>query len=50
MAAEDARTKLLILAEERLGVDVGALRCAGGRVYVEDNPDQGYTLAQLGKL
>ena len=50
MAAEDARAKLLILAEERLGVDVGALRCAGGMVYVEDNPDQGYTLAQLAQL
>ncbi|MYC31436.1 MAG: xanthine dehydrogenase family protein molybdopterin-binding subunit [Chloroflexi bacterium] len=47
MAAEDARDKLLALAADRLGVPQEALGCAGGRVYVHDNPPQGLTLGQL---
>jgi CO/xanthine dehydrogenase Mo-binding subunit len=46
-AAEDARNKLLALAAERLGVPYEALACEDGRVYVQDNPPQGLTLAQL---
>ena len=47
MAAEDTRDKLLALAADRLGVPQEALACAGGRVYVQDNPPQGLTLGQL---
>ena len=47
IAAEDARDKLLALAADRLGVSPDALGCAGGRVYVQDNPPQGLTLGQL---
>ena len=50
LAAEDARDKLLALAAERLGTNVDALRCAGGRIYVEDNPEQGHTLANLARM
>ncbi len=50
MAAEDTRRKLLALAAERLQVKPDALGCAGGRVYVQDNPPQGYTLAQLARM
>ena len=50
MAADDARNKLLVLAAERLQLSSDALECAGGRVYVQDNPDQGYTLAQLARM
>jgi len=37
-AAEDAKSKLLDLAADRLGVPADALACAGGAVYVQDNP------------
>ena len=47
MAAEDTLDKLLALAADRLGVPQDALACAGGRVYVQDNPPQGLTLGQL---
>ena len=50
MAADDARNKLLALAAERLQLSPDALECAGGRVYVQDNPDQEYTLAQLARM
>ena len=50
MASEDARGKILALAAERLGVNADALECKGGRVYVQDNPPQGFTLAQLANL
>ena len=50
LAAEDARNKLLALAAERLGVPAGALVCAEGRVYVQDNPPQGYSLGQLASM
>ena len=50
MAADDARNKLLVLAAERLQLSPDALECGGGRVYVQDNPDQGYTLAQLARM
>lgn len=50
MAAEDARQKLLALAAERLGLPPEALACDGGRVYVQDNPPQGFTLSQLARL
>ena len=47
LAAADTRDKLLGLAADRLGVPADALVCAGGRVYVQDNPPQGLTLGQL---
>ena len=49
-AAEDARSKLVSLAADRLGVPQDALVCAGGRVYVQDNPPQGHTLGQLASM
>ena len=50
LAAEDARNKLLSLASDRLGVPQDALVCAAGRVYVQDNSPQGYTLGQLASM
>ena len=50
MAGEDARDKLMALAAERLRLMPDALACSGGRVYVEDNPQQGFTLAQLVRM
>lgn len=47
LAAEDTRNKLFALAADRLGVPADALACAEGRVYVQDNPPQGYSLGQL---
>ncbi|MBM3942255.1 MAG: xanthine dehydrogenase family protein molybdopterin-binding subunit [SAR202 cluster bacterium] len=49
MAAEDTRKKLIALAAERLKLSPEALSCAGGRVYVQDNPPQGFTLGQLAR-
>lgn len=50
MAANDARDKLLALAAEHLDVQPGMLTCAGGRVYVTEAPERGYTLGQLARL
>ena len=50
LAAEDARNKLLALASDRLGVPQDALVCAEGRVYVQDNPPQGFTIGQLASM
>ena len=50
MAAEDAKSKLLALAADRLGVSQEVLECAGGNVYVLDNPPQGYSIAQLARM
>jgi CO/xanthine dehydrogenase Mo-binding subunit len=47
LAAEDTRNKLFALAADRLGVPADALACTEGRVYVQDNPPQGFTLGQL---
>ena len=49
-AAEDAKSKLLNLAADRLGVPVEALECSGGSVYVQDNPPQSMDLGQLGRM
>ncbi|HLF04312.1 MAG TPA: molybdopterin cofactor-binding domain-containing protein, partial [Dehalococcoidia bacterium] len=49
LAAEDTRRKLIALAAERLKLSPDALACAGGRVYVQDNPPQGFTLSQLAR-
>ena len=50
MAAEDALKKLYALAANRLGVPADALANSEGRVYVQDNPPQGLTLGQLGRM
>jgi carbon-monoxide dehydrogenase large subunit len=50
MAAEDARQKLYALAAERLGVQPQTLACGGGRVYLQDNPPQGFTIGQLARM
>jgi CO/xanthine dehydrogenase Mo-binding subunit len=50
IAAEDAKQKLLALAAERLQVPAPGLACAGGRVYVLDNPERGYPLGELARL
>ena len=50
MAAEDARSKLLALAADRLGVQSEALECKGGAVYVQDNPPQSLGLGQLAQI
>ena len=50
MAAEDARSKLLSLAADRLGVQAEALECQGGAVYVMDNPPQSMGLGQLARM
>ena len=49
-AAEDAKAKLLDLAADRLGVPVDALECAGGAVYIQDNPPQSVGLGQLARM
>ena len=49
-AAEDAKAKLLDLAADRLGVPADALECAGGQVYVQDNPPQSMDLGQLARM
>jgi CO/xanthine dehydrogenase Mo-binding subunit len=49
-AAEDAKSKLLELAADRLGVPAEALECAGGAVYVQDNPPQSMELGQLARM
>ena len=50
MAADNTLKKLYALAAEQLGVAADALACAEGRVYVQDNPPQGLTLAQLARM
>ena len=50
MAAEDAKSKLLALAADRLGVQAEALECQGGVVYVLDNPPQSVGLGQLARI
>jgi carbon-monoxide dehydrogenase large subunit len=50
LAAADARNKLLALASDRLGVPPDALICGEGRVYVQDNPPQGFALGQLASM
>jgi xanthine dehydrogenase molybdenum-binding subunit len=50
LAAKDALSKLYDLASGRLGVPADALACSEGRVYVQDNPPQGLTLEQLGRM
>ena len=50
LAAEDAKQKLIKLAAEHLDVQPGMLTCAGGRVQVIDDPQQGYTLDQLARM
>ena len=50
MAAEDAKRKLIVLAAERLQVAAEALACVGGRVYVADNPERGFSLGELARL
>jgi xanthine dehydrogenase molybdenum-binding subunit len=50
LAAEDAKHKLISLAAERLQVPAEALSCAGGRVFVVDNPQQGYALGELARM
>ena len=49
-AAEDTKAKLLGLAADRLGVQADALECAGGSVYVQDNPPQSLDLGQLARM
>lgn len=50
LAAEDAKRKLIALAAERLQVPSEALACAGGRVFVADNPERGHSLSQLARM
>jgi len=50
MAAVDARQKLMALAAQHLDVQPQMLSCAGGRVYVTEQPERGYTLGQLARL
>jgi CO/xanthine dehydrogenase Mo-binding subunit len=50
MAAEDARRKLMAVAAERLQAPVESLTCAGGRVYVTDQPERGASLGELARL
>jgi CO/xanthine dehydrogenase Mo-binding subunit len=50
LAAEDARQKLMALAAHHLDVQPQMLSCAGGRVYVTEQPERGYTLGQLARL
>jgi xanthine dehydrogenase molybdenum-binding subunit len=49
-AAEDTKAKLMDLAADRLGVTADALECAGGSVYVQDNPPQSLDLGQLARM
>jgi CO/xanthine dehydrogenase Mo-binding subunit len=50
MAAEDARHKLMALAAQHLDVQLQMLSCTGGRVYVTEQPERGYTLGQLVRM
>ncbi len=50
LAADDAKRKLIALAAERFQVPPEALTCAGGRVYVADNPERGASLGELARL
>ena len=49
-AAETVRERLYELAAERLGVQPDALALSGGRIYIEDDPNQGLSFKQLGAL
>jgi len=49
-AAETVRERLYELAAERLGVQPDALSLAGGRIFIEDDPNQGLSFKQLGAL
>lgn len=49
-AAGDAKAKLLALAAEQLDVQPGMLTCAGGRVFVTEQPTRGLTVSQLARL
>ena len=49
MASEDAKQKLIDLAAELLDVQPKMVSCTGGRVYVTDDPEQGFTLEQLAR-
>ena len=50
MAAADARQKLMELAAQNLDVQPQMLSCAGGRIYVTEQPERGYTLGQLARM
>jgi CO/xanthine dehydrogenase Mo-binding subunit len=50
MAAADARQKLMALAAQNLDVQPQMLSCAGGRIYVTEQPERGYTLGQLARM
>lgn len=50
VAAVDVRDKLCALAAQQLDVQPSMLTCAGGRVYVTETPERGYTLGQLARL
>src|SRR3989442_7882244 len=50
MAAADARQKLMELAAQNLDVQPQMLSCAGGRIYVTEQPERGYTLGQLTRM
>ena len=49
-AAETVRERLYELAAERLGVQPDALALSGGRIFIEDDPNQGLSFKQLGAL
>ena len=49
-AAEIVRGRMYELAAERLGVQSDALALSGGRIYIEDDPNQGVSFKQLGAL
>jgi len=46
-AATAVREKVLVLASSLLGISQEGLQLAGGRVFVSDSPDRGYTLGEL---
>ncbi len=48
-AASAVRVKALALAGQLLGVGVDRLRLEGGRVYVDGEPDRGYSLGDLAR-
>jgi carbon-monoxide dehydrogenase large subunit len=49
MASQEARDKLVALAAEMLDVQPQMLTCAGGRVYVTDDPQTGMVLGQIAR-
>lgn len=49
-AAEAVKERLYELAADRLGVQKDALSMSGGRIYIEDDPNQGLSFTQLGTL